>query len=145
MVNRTRGLWNCLEVLLWVITLLIVMIPAVQSNSNHNQTQISSRGSIQQKPQGSANQHGSVEVARISWNTTRNSVTIFSLQLEDQQRSAKTSKCCIASNERVSLLCLWDFTYTLSKHHVLSQAKHPFTCLFQQNILSQDRFQKNIT
>lgn len=85
-----------------------------------------------------------MEVARISWNATRNSVTVFSLQHEDQQRSANTSKCA-ANSERMSLLCLWDFTYTLFKHHVLSQAKHPLTCLFQKNILSQDRFQKNIT
>lgn len=66
----------------------------------------------------------STKVARISWNTTRSSLTSFCLRSEDQQ--SVTWYC----NARASSHCLWGPIYTLSKHHSpshMSASEHPLT------------------
>ena len=57
-----------------------------------HQTCISSKGSIQKKPQGSINQQESFEVTRSSRNTTRSSLLHLSLWSHDKQR--KQGKWC---------------------------------------------------
>ena len=129
--------------------IFMVRIEAVQF------TRISSSSSIQKKPQGFPSQPQSAGVAGSLWNITRSSlVHFFSTNWWQMMisKEAKVNQCnkvisedqCQQSPVKTSeqwqgepmpniiVHCLLGYTYTLSKHHVFSQASAlaNITCLF---------------
>ena len=129
---------------LGVIPNLVVSILVVPSNRKH-QTWISSSGLIQQKPQGSTEL---AWVTRSGKDQSEYHKKFFGVFLSMKWRPAKTSKMLQGvSNARQSSHSLWGYIYILSKpvpFHMSASAKHPFMCLLQQNILSQDSFLQKV-
>jgi hypothetical protein len=79
-------------------------------------------------------------MARIGQNTTRISLMHFPLQIEDQQRAAKTSKDQQhfeqLSNARAPSHYLWGSIYILSKHHMPSPLTRQFPEKYHMKPLS---------
>ena len=120
---------------LGAIPIFVVWTSTAQSNSKH-QSRISSRDSIQQKPQGKSQQGSSKSQLKQP--------EFFGTFLSTKRRPAKTrDKHSIASHShaRASFHCLQGSSCTLSRRHAPSQAsasvKHPLLCLFQQTVLSR--------
>lgn len=121
---------------LGAIPVFIVWIPVVQSNHKH-QTQISSSDSIQQKLEGSAN----LAWVRSGQNQPEYHEKFLGVFPSTKWRPAKTSKALhrVPMQERPFTVCGVPFM-------LFSNIMHPPQgYLLQQNIVSQDSFQRNIT
>lgn len=91
MANRTRVAWTCLGAVPW--GQFQSLLSPVQFTSKH-QTQISSSGSVQEKPWGSATAD---QVARSSWNTTRCPLVHLSLQSYSTDKKARQTNARVSS------------------------------------------------
>lgn len=148
-----RGLWTC--------SLEAIPIFIVRSNNKH-QKQISSSSSIQQKPQGSTILPWINRISKKHPEYQKFFGTFHSMKWRPSKHCMTHKDLWIVarhSNAWISFHCLWGYIYILSKHHMFSEAsasakhhmpshmsaltKYPLMCLLQQNILSQDSFQKN--
>ena len=114
MVNKTRRMWTCLEVVLWGD--FNHSLSGFQQSTSKHQTQICSSGSIQKKLQGPAK---SAQFCRSGKKQAEQHKKLFGsfFSTESQVNQCKSI-----------IHCLLDSTYTLSKHHESSHesasAKH---------------------
>ena len=166
-VNRSRGTWTCLEVVLWGDSSLCCQ---QSSPLAEHQTWIGSKGSIQKKPRVSAGQSagGCRRGQKPPEYHEKFFGAFFSMKsLCDKWRS--TRKARLTNARALSTVCwvilkffpniMWPLKDLLQqnitcpfftrqrpeRHHMSFSAKRPLTCLLQQNILSEESFEKNMT
>ena len=173
---------SSLEQIQSVLSAQFTQISTISSIHEHH-SQIGNGSPIQKKPRGSANWPEYVEVARSHWNTSSSLLAFLSMKsrqrIPSKERQGESIQRSVISEDQHQqsprmtseewqgipipqsiIHCLLGYTYTLSRHHVFSQAsalaehhtapfqaasttrllsaKHPPTCL-------QDSFQENIT